>query len=61
MNKNIFLDCDGVLNTENYPVRFQKNPVDSPTDFEEPATMTTLKDQSEGGVWGWMDVEEGRL
>lgn len=26
MNKNIFLDCDGVLNTENYPVRFQKNP-----------------------------------
>ena len=28
--------------------------IESPTDFEEPATMTTLKDQSEGGVWGWM-------
>ena len=29
--------------------------IESPTDFEEPATMTTLKDhQSEGGVWEWM-------
>ena len=28
--------------------------IESPTDFEEPATMTTVKDKSEGGIWGWM-------
>lgn len=29
--------------------------IDSLTDFEEPATMTTIKDKSEeGGIWQWM-------
>lgn len=35
--------------------------IDSLTDFEEPATMTTVKDKSEGGIWGWIDVKEGCL
>lgn len=35
--------------------------IESPTDFEEPATMTTVKDKSEGGIWGWMDGNEGCL
>lgn len=29
--------------------------IESPTDFEEPATMTTVKDKSEGGIWEWME------
>ena len=29
--------------------------IESLTDFEEPATMTTIKDKSEeGGIWQWM-------
>ena len=28
--------------------------VDSPTDFEEPATMTTVEEKSKGGIWEWM-------
>ena len=29
--------------------------VDSPTDFDEPATMTTLEEKSNGGIWEWME------
>ena len=28
--------------------------IDSQTDFEEPANMTTVKDKSLGGIWQWM-------
>ena len=52
MNKNPFYEAPEaeclVVSTERHFL------IESPTDFEEPATMTTLKDQLEGGVWGWM-------